>query len=110
MVLNNNFEAPYNKFAPEGAVPIISKALVKSRLSNKFFEVTNNEMTENQNNKMNYDEEQYLQDQVKDNTRIKNQIVVKGTKSNENEHIELEKLKEVVLKLKNEVQVYIIIY
>ena len=40
MVLNNKFEAPYNKFSPEGCVPIISKALVKCRLSNKFFENT----------------------------------------------------------------------
>jgi hypothetical protein len=50
MVLNNKFEAPYNKFAPEGSVPIISKALVKSRLSNKFFENTNfNSGTSNDN-------------------------------------------------------------
>jgi hypothetical protein len=40
MILNNHFEAPYNKFAPEGSVPIISKSLVKSKLSNKFVEIT----------------------------------------------------------------------
>jgi hypothetical protein len=47
MVLNNNFEAPYNKFAPEGPVPIISKSIVKARLSNKFAEVVNINNNEN---------------------------------------------------------------
>lgn len=40
MMINNNFEAPYNKFAPEGSIPILSKTLVKSRLSQKFWKVT----------------------------------------------------------------------
>lgn len=40
MILNMNIEAPYNKFPPDGAVPIISKALVKAKLSNKFHEMT----------------------------------------------------------------------
>ncbi len=42
MMLNNNLEQPYNKFAPEGSIPIISKSLVKSRLSNKFHEYIEN--------------------------------------------------------------------
>ena len=41
-ILNNHFEEPYNKFPPEGSVPILNKALVKSRLSKKFFEETLN--------------------------------------------------------------------
>jgi hypothetical protein len=41
MVLNNKFETPYNKFPPEGSVPIISKALVKSQLSNNFNVISN---------------------------------------------------------------------
>ena len=36
MIINNHFEDPYNKFAPEGSIPIISKSIVKSKLSNKF--------------------------------------------------------------------------
>ena len=39
MILNNNIEAPYNKFPPEGPVLIISKSIVKSKLSNKFSEI-----------------------------------------------------------------------
>ena len=39
-ILNEHFEEPYNKFPPEGSVPILNKALVKSKLSKKFFEET----------------------------------------------------------------------
>ena len=39
MILNNKMEAPYTKFPPEGPVPIISKSIVKSKLSNKFSEI-----------------------------------------------------------------------
>ena len=39
MILNNNIESPYNKFPTEGPVPIISKSIVKSKLSNKFSEI-----------------------------------------------------------------------
>lgn len=40
MILNNSFEEPYNKFAPEGPVHIISKSIAKSRLTKKFSEIT----------------------------------------------------------------------
>ena len=39
-ILNEKFEEPYNKFPPEGSVPILNKALVKSKLSKKFYEET----------------------------------------------------------------------
>ena len=56
-ILNEHFEEPYNKFPPEGSVPILNKALVKSKLSKKFFEETmrmqNEEQIENQNNEEN---------------------------------------------------------
>ena len=40
MILNRRFEEPYSKFAPEGAIPILSKTIVKSRLSPKFWKCT----------------------------------------------------------------------
>jgi len=56
-ILNEHFEEPYNKFPPEGSVPILNKALVKSKLSKKFFEETlrmqNEEQIEHQNNEEN---------------------------------------------------------
>ena len=52
-VLNEHFEFPYNKFPPEGSVPILNKALVKSQLSKKFFQealkMQNEEQNENNN-------------------------------------------------------------
>jgi hypothetical protein len=39
-ILNEKFEEPYNKFPPEGSVPILNKALVKSKLTKKFYEET----------------------------------------------------------------------
>jgi len=36
MILNNYFEEPFNKFPPDGNIPILSKSLVKSKLSSKF--------------------------------------------------------------------------
>ena len=60
-ILNEHFEEPYNKFPPEGSVPILNKALVKSRLSKKFFEETlniqrNGEEFEKQKNMENINE------------------------------------------------------
>ena len=53
-VLNEHFEYPYNKFPPEGSVPILNKALVKSQLSKKFFieasKIQNEEQNESSNN------------------------------------------------------------
>ena len=53
-VLNEHFEYPYNKFPPEGSVPILNKALVKSQLSKKFFieasKIQNEEQNESNNN------------------------------------------------------------
>ena len=60
-ILNEHFEEPYNKFPPEGSVPILNKTLVKSKLSKKFFEETSNiqkneEQLEQQQNMENINE------------------------------------------------------
>ena len=41
-ILNERFEEPYNKFAPDGPIKIINKTLVKSKLSQKFLKNTSN--------------------------------------------------------------------
>jgi len=61
-ILNEHFEEPYNKFPPEGSVPILNKALVKSKLSKKFFE----EAFKMQN-------EEQQQGQIDNNENISNQ-------------------------------------
>ena len=40
MIINKRFEEPYTKFAPDGPIPVLSKTLVKSRLSTKFWKNT----------------------------------------------------------------------
>ena len=37
MILNNRFEEPYNKFPGDGPIPLLSKPIVKSKLSKKFW-------------------------------------------------------------------------
>ena len=37
MILNNRFEEPYNKFPNDGPIPLLSKPVVKSKLSKKFW-------------------------------------------------------------------------
>jgi hypothetical protein len=105
MVLNNIFEAPYNKFAPEGAVPIISKALVKARLSPKFYEITSNEFNENKG----ASPEIMMRNQNFEKSENKNQEILRArsaAKENENNSgNELENLKETIMKLKNEIKV-----
>ena len=74
-VLNEHFEEPYNKFPPEGSVPILNKALVKSKLTKKFFEETLNMQREEEeqqyeeennynNNNINNEEEETYQNQI----------------------------------------------
>ena len=40
MLINNSYEEPYNKFVPEGPLPILSKTLVTSKLTPKFWKRT----------------------------------------------------------------------
>ena len=42
MIMNNNIEEPYTKFAPDGPLPFLSLPLVKSSLSQKFLNYMNN--------------------------------------------------------------------
>ena len=37
MILNNRFEEPYNKFPTDGPLPLLSKPIIKSKLSKKFW-------------------------------------------------------------------------
>jgi len=61
MILNNRYEEPYNKYPADGPLPLLSKPIVISKLSKKFWlyseylrneEILSNEpsLEENQNN------------------------------------------------------------
>ena len=97
-VLNEHFEEPYNKFPPEGSVPILNKALVKSKLSKKFFqeafkmqsEEPNNDNINYKNNNNNFNENNQNNNMNK-NFKMNNNIVI----NEENEGIIHEQKKEI---------------
>ena len=74
-VLNEHFEEPYNKFPPEGSVPILNKALVKSKLSKKFFQEALRIQTEEQDNNdinNNNNNQKYESNKLNQNFNINN--------------------------------------
>ena len=110
-ILNEHFEEPYNKFPPEGSVPILNKALVKSKLSKKFFEeafkmqneeqqqgqIDNNENMNNQkfeNNKNNNIQNQNFQN-FHNTNKIINNASINNKISEGNEEIINEQKKEI---------------
>lgn len=40
MIINERFEEPYNKFPPDGPLPSLSKSIITSKLSKKFWDAT----------------------------------------------------------------------
>ena len=94
-ILNEHFEEPYNKFPPEGSVPILNKALVKSKLSKKFFEETlnmqrNEEQFESQQHMENineYNEEYENDNENKNYNNLENKKRIKNTDYNNNINI-----------------------
>jgi hypothetical protein len=81
-VLNEHFEYPYNKFPPEGSVPILNKALVKSQLSKKFFEealkMQNEGQSEsiNNNNENNNNNQNFRKNIQNQNYNVDNNMVI----------------------------------
>lgn len=78
MILNNSFEEPYNKFPPEQHVPILSKSVVKSKLSGKFNNVLvpleaklNNTMTRKNDLSLNKNmKEPHILESIKEEPRL----------------------------------------
>ena len=92
MVINNRFEEPYNKFPKDGPIPLLSKPIIISKLSKKFWLYTQylrnqnvlksddsldeREYKFNENNVLNNSEDNYIGQhlQRKENINIKNNI------------------------------------
>ena len=93
MILNRRFEEPYSKFAPEGAIPILSKTIVKSRLSPKFWKCTEKKKEKVQNKKS-----------TNDSTNISNENVHKNNNvTKESLLLQIEQLRGIITKLQNEI-------
>ena len=121
-ILNNHFEEPYNKFPPEGSVPILNKALVKSKLTKKFFMETlnmqkNEEQFEPQQNNMdniNEDNEEYENDnENNDNNNYNNYNDNNNNYNDENiiiinnQRQEINKLNEMIRQKNNDIDTLI---
>jgi hypothetical protein len=119
MILNKRFEEPYNKFAPDGPIPILSKTLVKSRLSNKFWKCTQKlyEQINNQENEDNYIEENndnnFENEEQNEKLKGLNKNINKNTnnfinernyeiKNNKQDNSEIENMKMIISKLQND--------
>ena len=92
MIINNRFEEPYNKFPQDGPIPLLSKPIVISQLSKKFWLYTQylknenllkNEDSSNEkegqinkNNNYNGFQEDYMEEpfQRRDNFNIRNNM------------------------------------
>jgi hypothetical protein len=92
-LLNHNFEAPYNKFPPEGPIAIISKSIVKAKLSKKFYEMTGSNEYAND----------YMVAKNETESEPKNNLLLKRIK---NEEVELDKLKDLIRELQSELKVF----
>ena len=100
MIINNRFEEPYNKFPKDGPLPLLSKPIVISKLSIKFWLYTqylrnqnilkNNEkfLDEGKNTNNNNNEENNLTEAINlksENINFeKNRNLIKRPKSNIN--------------------------
>lgn len=127
MLINNSYEEPYNKFVPEGPLPILSKTLVTSKLTPKFWKRTkkiyqylsgvddgNNEQQyiqqEYGDENDNYNDNYYPQKEEADNQRCyynthRDQRNYNNN-YNHNEYcdkdIEIERLQNIIIKLQND--------
>ncbi len=102
-VLNEHFEYPYNKFPPEGSVPILNKALVKSQLSKKFFieasKIQNEEQNESNNNN---DNTSNINNDIKN--VINNQNYNANNENNNNNNVINEGNEEIINEQRKEIE------
>lgn len=92
MILNKHFEEPYSKFAPEGAIPILSKTLVKSRLSPKFWKCTEKIYEQVSNKKSTNDNTNISKENIKNNNGVSKESLL----------LQIEQLRGIITKLQNE--------
>ena len=116
MIINNRYEEPYNKFPGDGPIPLLSKPIVISKLSKKFWLYTQYLRNENiinsdedndekENNYNSSEENNYIESiQERPNMNINNNInkmirpksnINTGINNKRNKNIKLENIKEI---------------
>jgi hypothetical protein len=123
MLINNSYEEPYNKFVPEGPLPILSKTLVTSKLTPKFWKRTKKiyqylSGVDDGNNEQQYIQQEYgdendnyndnycPQNEEADNQRRYYNTHRDQHNNNHNEYCdkdsEIERLQNIIIKLQND--------
>ena len=127
MVINNRYEEPYNKFPKDGPIPLLSKPIVISKLSKKFWLYTqylknenllkkegeeslnekdnNNYEIDNLNNKFQGNPNINIKNNMNNERRPKSNNFRKKNMNYENEKniYEINELNEIIVRLQNEI-------
>jgi len=104
MLINKRLEEPYSKMPDDGPLPILSKTVIKSKLSSKFWEKTkyiydpNAKNEKNDNNLQNLKYFKRPNTSVRKNKKISNNISLDNSNDGRNKKINKKKAKTPIMK------------
>jgi len=104
MLINKRLEEPYSKMPDDGPLPILSKTVIKSKLSSKFWEKTkyiydpNAKNEKNDNNLQNLKNFKRPNTSVRKNKNISNNISLDNSNDGRNKKINKKKAKTPIMK------------
>ena len=104
MLINKRLEEPYSKMPDDGPLPILSKTVIKSKLSSKFWEKTkyiydpNTKNEKNDNNLQNLKNFKRPNTSVRKNKKISNNISLDNSNDGRNKKINKKKAKTPIMK------------
>lgn len=104
MLINKRLEEPYSKMPDDGPLPILSKTVIKSKLSSKFWEKTkyiydpNSKNEKNDNNLQNLKYFKRPNTSVRKNKKISNNISLDNSNDGRNKKINKKKAKTPIMK------------
>ena len=106
MIINEQYEEPYNRLAPDGPLPLLQRHIVKSRLSKKFWNYAKNIFQKPTNDYKNI----YVNIDYINKIKIRNDTFPKRTRYKNNHFYEIinkcnnpDLLKKIIEKLENKI-------
>jgi hypothetical protein len=101
MLINKRLEEPYSKMPDDGPLPILSKTVIKSKLSSKFWEKTKYIYDPNAKNDNNLHNEKNFKrpiTSVRKNKKISNNISLNNSNNNRSQKINKKKAKTPIMR------------
>ena len=101
MLINKRLEEPYSKMPDDGPLPILSKTVIKSKLSSKFWEKTKYIIDPNSKNDNNLHNEKNFKrpiTSVRKNKKISNNISLNNSNNNRSQKINKKKAKTPIMR------------